>query len=69
MNVKVHNQDLPLNNSELSSISRMFLQFDFVSLLYEVKECQFFITENAEIRMYKFHRIINHNGEAILATA
>ena len=41
------------------SINRMFLQFDFVSLLYEVKENQLFISENGETRRYKIHRIIN----------
>ena len=65
MNVKVNNQDFLLNNLELSSISRMFPQFNFVSLSYEVKKCQFFLTGNAETRMYKLHRIINHNGKAI----
>ena len=43
----------------------MFPQFDFVSLSYEVKESQFFISKNAETRMYKLHRIINQNGKAV----
>ena len=65
MNVKVNDRDFSLNNLKLSSISKMFPQFDLVSLSYGVKEYQFFITGNAETRMYKLHRIINHNGRAI----